>query len=296
MAAGGGGESIKPGKPGNNGILYVVATPIGNLEDITLRALSILKEADLIAAEDTRHSKKLLNHFGIVTALISYHEHSEDKKTASIIEKIKSGKKVALITDAGTPCVSDPGYGLVNEAIKAGIKVVPIPGASAVIGALSASGMPTESFTFKGFLSSKEEARKKQLTSMAAIEATYILYESPARLKKLLKNVEEIMGDVNIVVARELTKIYEEFLRGSVSEVLSQIEDRAVKGEVTVIIRSKPVVVDNDYRETLKMLLLDGTTVKDAADAISRDYNVSKKEVYKMALTIKDKKGFKGEN
>lgn len=270
------------------GTLYVVATPIGNLEDITLRAIRTLKEVDLIAAEDTRHSKKLLNHYGINTATTSYHEHNEDKKTLTIINKLLDSMDVAIITDAGTPTVSDPGYGLIREAVKAGIRVVPIVGPSAVIGAISASGLATDEFTFKGFLSSKEVARKKELTLMAKVEATYVLYESPKRLNKLLKNVEETMGNVSIVVARELTKVYEEFIRGSVGEVIKELESKTPKGEIVVIIRSLPVVVDGDYNEVLKSLLVEGATLKDSVEIISKEYNVSKKEVYKMALSIKE--------
>lgn len=266
----------------------MVATPIGNLEDITLRAIRILKEANLIAAEDTRHTKKLLNHYGIGTPATSYHEHNEESKIASIIEKIEGGKSVALVTDAGTPCVSDPGYKLIRGAVKAGVKVISIPGPSAIIGALSSSGLPTDEFTFKGFLSSKEVARKKELAIMAKIETTYIVYESPGRLIKLLKNVEEIMGNVNIVVARELTKVYEECIRGTVSEVLGKLGEAKVKGEITVVIRSNPVKVDNNYEEVLTVMLSEGTTVKEASSIISSDYNVSKKEVYKKALAIKE--------
>lgn len=275
-------------KAGKFGTLYVVATPIGNLEDITLRAIRTLKEVDLIAAEDTRHSKKLLNHYGINTATTSYHEHNEDKKTLTIINKLLDSMDVAIITDAGTPTVSDPGYGLIREAVKAGIRVVPIVGPSAVIGAISASGLATDEFTFKGFLSSKEVARKKELTLMAKVEATYVLYESPKRLNKLLKNVEETMGNVSIVVARELTKVYEEFIRGSVGEVIKELESKTPKGEIVVIIRSLPVVVDGDYNEVLKSLLVEGATLKDSVEIISKEYNVSKKEVYKMALSIKE--------
>lgn len=274
--------------PTDEGILYVVATPIGNLEDITLRAIRILKEADLIAAEDTRHTKKLLNHYGIGTPSTSYHEHNEERKISALIDKIKGGASIALVTDAGTPCVSDPGYKLICGAVEAGIKVVSIPGASAIIGALSSSGLPTDEFTFKGFLSSKEVARTKQLMQMVKAETTYIVYESPGRLIKLLKNVEEIMGNVNIVVARELTKVYEECIRGTVSEVLDRLGDLKVKGEITVVIRSKPIKIDRNYGEVLSTMLKEGVTVKEASAVISKDYNVSKKEVYKKALAIKE--------
>jgi len=268
------------------GILYVVATPIGNLDDITVRAVKTLKEADLIAAEDTRHTKKLLIHLAIATPATSYHEHNEEQKSEELISKLRDGKNIALVTDAGTPCVSDPGYRLVKKASMAGIKVVPIPGASAMTAALSASGLPSDEFTFKGFLPEKQGARRKVLTEMALREATYILYESPKRTVKLLKDIEEIMGDVNIVVARELTKVYEEFIRGTVSEVLSRISGD-LKGEVTVILRTGSPV-SADYEEALLSLIKEGASVRDAVDIISSDYGVSKKEVYDKAVILKN--------
>src|SRR5262245_4030420 len=205
------------------GVLYIVPTPIGNLEDITLRALRVLKEVNLIAAEDTRHTQHLLKHFGINTALTSYHEHNEKEKADKLIERILNGANVALVCDAGTPAIADPGFRLVEAAIKARVTIVPLPGAVALIAALSASGLPTDRFVFLGFLPAKKSARAAKLSAVSHESATLVLYEAPHRLLEMLADLLQVLGDRQIAVARELSKVHEQFLRGTVSEVLNEL-------------------------------------------------------------------------
>lgn len=221
------------------GTLYLVATPIGNLEDITLRAIRTLKEADLIICEDTRVTGKLLAHFEIKKPLESFFEHNEQVKSQKVVGYLESGQNVALVTDAGMPAISDPGYRLVKDAIEAGVRVVPIPGPSAVLCALAASGLPTDQFVFVGFLPQKQGKRQNFLKSLQGEQRTIIAYESPHRLQFALEDILEVLGDRPICVARELTKIYEEFTRGSVSEVLEKFKGREVKGEITLVIAGK---------------------------------------------------------
>lgn len=221
------------------GILYIVSTPIGNLEDITLRALRILKEVHLIAAEDTRRTALLLRHFEIRKPLTSYFEGNELKKREVILSRLKEGNPVALVSDAGTPGISDPGYRLIQQAIEHGIPVVPVPGPSAVIAALSVSGLPTDAFLFKGFLPHKSKKRRDLLLQMGGGRETLIFYESPHRLSEALKDILETLGDRDMVLTRELTKVYEEILRGKVSEVQSQIAGRRLKGEITLVISGR---------------------------------------------------------
>ena len=223
----------------NQGILYVVSTPIGNLEDITLRALRILKEAVLIAAEDTRHTGLLLKHFGIQTPLTSYFEGNELKKREWILSRLKQGDRIALVSDAGTPGISDPGYRLIKMATENQIPVVPVPGPSAVIAALSVSGLPTDSFLFEGFLPHKSKKRRDLLQQLEEVRETLIFYESPHRFSETLKDILEILGDREIVLTRELTKVYEEVLRGKVSEIQNQIGERKLKGEMTLVVSGK---------------------------------------------------------
>jgi 16S rRNA (cytidine1402-2'-O)-methyltransferase len=236
------------------GILYIVSTPIGNREDITLRALRTLKEVDLIAAEDTRHTGLLLRHFGIQTPLTSYFEGNELKKRDFILSRLKQGVRVALVSDAGTPGISDPGFRLVQMAIENQIPIVPIPGPSAGTTALSISGLPTDAFLFKGFLPHKSKKRRGMLEQLGEVRETIIFYESPHRIIETLKDISDILGDREMVLARELTKIYEEVLRGRVSEIQNQITGRKIKGEITLVISGKtrkrvnregPVVTDD---------------------------------------------------
>jgi len=219
--------------------LYIVSTPIGNMEDITLRALRILKEVDLIAAEDTRRTGLLLKHFGIQAPLTSYFEGNELKKRDFIIAKLKEGKKVALVSDAGTPGISDPGFRLIQLAIENQVPIVPIPGSSAVITALSVSGLPTDAFLFKGFLPHKSKKKRDLLKELEHVRETLIFYESPHRISETLRDVLEILGDREIVLTRELTKAYEEIIRGKVSEILNQVGDRSLKGEITLVISGR---------------------------------------------------------
>ena len=221
------------------GVLYIVSTPIGNMEDITLRALRILREVDLIAAEDTRRTGLLLKHFEIQTPLTSYFEGNELKKREYILSKLKEDKNIALVSDAGTPGISDPGFRLIQLVIENKIPIVPIPGPSAVIAALSVSGLPTDAFVFKGFLPHKSKKRRDLLKELEEVRETLILYESPHRLSETLKDILEILGDREIVLTRELTKVYEEILRGKVSQIQNLIGERKLKGEITLVVEGK---------------------------------------------------------
>ncbi|MCC6502188.1 MAG: 16S rRNA (cytidine(1402)-2'-O)-methyltransferase [Deltaproteobacteria bacterium] len=270
------------------GSLFVVATPIGNLEDITMRAVRVLKDAGLIAAEDTRHTKKLLVHFGIDTPLTSCHEHNERGKAAFIVEKLLSGVDVALVSDAGTPAISDPGYRLVALAIENGVTIVPIPGASAIVSLVSASGLPTDEFTFKGFLPSKEGELKKLLQGLKGKARTYVFYESPRRLRDTLEAVIETLGDIQVVIGRELTKLHEEIIRGKASEALSALSSEP-KGEVTLILRTNEETVAFDFHGRLEELLSSGAKLNDAVKAVAADSGHPRSEVYKEALAIKER-------
>lgn len=222
------------------GTLYVVATPIGNLEDITLRAIEVLKEVDLIAAEDTRHTRILTAHYGIKTPLTSYFQYNEIRKTEPLISALKKGKSIALVSDSGTPGISDPGFAIIREAIKEDISVVPIPGPSAFLTALSISGMPTHKFAFEGFLSNKSAAKRKQLEALKHEERTIVIYESPHRLLKTLNDILEVMGDVNIVCAREMTKKFEEVRREKVSAAIGHFSNAKILGEFIIIFHPDP--------------------------------------------------------
>jgi 16S rRNA (cytidine1402-2'-O)-methyltransferase len=221
------------------GLLYIVSTPLGNMEDITLRALRTLKEVDLIAAEDTRNTGLLLKQYNIQKPLTSYFQGNEKRKEESLLVKLKEGHRVALVSDAGTPGVSDPGFRLIRAAIEQGIPVIPIPGPSAVVTALSISGLPTDAFFFKGFLPNKSKKRKDLLKEFEERKETFVFYESPYRISETLKDIFEILGDREMVLARELTKSYEEVLRGKVSEIQQQIGDRKLKGEITLVLSGK---------------------------------------------------------
>lgn len=223
----------------DKGTLYIVSTPIGNREDITLRAIRILKEVNLIAAEDTRHTGFLLKHFGIQTPLTSYFEGNELRKKEFLLSRLRQGERVALVSDAGTPGISDPGFRLIRAAAENGIAIVPIPGPSAVITALSVSALPTDAFLFKGFLPHKSKKRKDWLTQLEGVRETLIFYESPHRVLETLQDILDILGDREMVLTRELTKVYEEIIRGNVSEVRNQIGQRLLKGEITLVISGK---------------------------------------------------------
>jgi 16S rRNA (cytidine1402-2'-O)-methyltransferase len=266
--------------------LYLVATPIGNLEDITLRALRVLREADLIACEDTRQTGKLLGHFGIDKPMVSYHEHNEAARTLELITKLESGVTVALVSDAGTPLVSDPGYRLVNAAIGAGIPVVPIPGASALLGALAAAGLPTDAFRFCGFLPPKSGQRRKALEELRGEDCTLVFYEAPHRILDALSDVAAVYGDRRVAVARELTKLHEEFLRGTADAVRAQLAARpSVKGEITLVIgKGAAAIPDMPVEDAVRELEQKGVPRMDAIKQVARERGLSKRDVYKQIM------------
>lgn len=268
-------------------MLYIVATPIGNLEDITYRAVRILQEADLIACEDTRHVRKLLDHYGIQTPTISYHEHNEPERTLELLERLKQGSTIALVSDAGTPLVSDPGYRLVRAATsEGGIPVVAVPGASAVLAGLAVSGLPTDQFRFCGFLPAKTGQRKRLLESLAADPATLVFYEAPHRLVEALEDVASAMGnDRAVAVCRELTKLHEESIRGTAAQVRDEFAKRpAVKGEITLLIgkREGPAAVDaRPVAEAVAELEKAGVERMEAIKQVARERGLSKRDVYR---------------
>jgi 16S rRNA (cytidine1402-2'-O)-methyltransferase len=274
------------------GVLYIVATPIGNLEDISLRALRILKEVDLIAAEDTRHTHHLLSHYGIETALTSYHEHNERRKAQVLVERLRRGANIALVTDAGTPVISDPGYRLVTAAIDAAIKVTPIPGASAVTAVVAASGLPPDRFAFEGFLPGSKKERRARLLALKDDTRTLVFYEAPHRIKESLSDLGEILGDRDVVVAREVTKLHEEFRRGSASELAAQLGNEEVRGEITLAVRGSSgtaAVSQATLEAEIRRLRGAGMHVKAIAGSLAEQYGCSKKSVYRLALEL-DKK------
>lgn len=267
--------------------LYLVATPIGNLEDITFRAVRTLREdVALIACEDTRHTQKLLAHFQISQPLVSYHEHNEIARTGEILAALQRGESVALVSDAGTPLVSDPGYRIVTAAIESGFPVVPIPGASAVLAGLAASGLPTDEFRFVGFVPSKAAVRRKALAQIANETATVVAYESPHRVLHTLRDMVEILGERRIVLARELTKLHEEFLRGTPQEILGQLEVRdAIRGEITLVIaRSQQRSEIADPVAELQRLEHEGLDRMDAIKTVAKQLKLPKREVYKLSM------------
>lgn len=270
--------------------LYLVATPIGNLEDITLRALRVLKEVDLIACEDTRQTQKLLNHYGIHTRTVSYHEHNEMTKAAELVVDLEGGARIALVTDAGMPGISDPGFRLITLAIRHHVPVVPIPGASAFLAALVASGLPTDSFRFSGFLPAKRGERRTLLESIRTSPRTQVFYEAPHRLLEALEDLVEVLGpDRHIVIAREVTKIHEEFLRGRAAELLATLRSRGdVKGEITLLIAKAEestvaaTAPRTNIRERLtQMMSEEKIDEKAALKKIAKEMGVSKSEAYR---------------
>lgn len=278
------------GSLGPGSALYLVATPIGNLEDITLRALRVLKEVDVIACEDTRQTQVLLSHYGIQTRTVSYHEHNEMTKAAELVVDLESGAKIALVTDAGMPGISDPGFRLIVLAIRHHVPVVPIPGASAFLAALVASGLPTDSFRFSGFLPAKSGQRRKLLESVRESERTQVFYEAPHRLLETLTDVIEVMGDDrHIVVAREVTKIHEEFLRGRAAEVREQMSARdSVKGEITLLIAKaegsglRGAGSELSVAQRVKQIMVeDQVDEKAALKKVAKERGVGKSEAYR---------------
>lgn len=271
------------------GNLYMVATPIGNLEDITLRALRVLKDADLIAAEDTRHSSILLKAYKIKTPLISLHEHNEKERRELIVSRIQGGMNVAYISDAGTPCISDPGHQLVSFALENNVNVIPVPGPSAVIAALSASGFPADQFLFCGFLPPRENRRRRFFESVKDEQRTIIFYESPARMNDSLKDMLSVLGNRQIVVARELTKVFEEIKRGQISDILSQMPAGKVKGEFTVILQGvcqNPVsLTDEEIQEKILRIQSERSlSLRDTVAEVVRQTGLPRKKVYDNAV------------
>ena len=275
-----------------SGVLYIVATPIGNLEDMTLRAIRVLKEADLVAAEDTRHTRHLLDRYLIETQLTSYHDHNKEEKAPILIARMLEGKNVALVSDAGTPGISDPGYFLINLAIDQNIPVVPIPGATAAIAALSVSGMPTDRFIFEGFLPAKHLARLKRLQELSKEERTIIFYEAPHKIIRTVEDMLEALGDRRAVITRELTKIHEETIRGTLSECLKRLQGGTIKGEFTVIVHGstkEPLKQDIDTAGYLKNLILHrGLSKKEAIALAAEELGLPKKDVYKESLKMEN--------
>ena len=266
------------------GKLYIVATPIGNLEDITLRAINVLKNVDLIAAEDTRHTLKLLNHFEISKPLISNHRHNEDEKTNILIEKLKEGLDIALVSDAGTPGICDPGEAIIKKCIEEKIEVIPIPGACAMINALIASGIDTKEFIFLGFLPLNKKTRKEKLEQIKASKKTIILYEAPHKLLSTLKDLKEILENRQVVLARELTKIHEEFIRGNIEEIIKVSEN--LKGEMVLIIEKNDKIEEKNNFENLsleehyKLYENQGLQKKEIIKKIAKDRGLNKNEIY----------------
>lgn len=271
------------------GTLYVVATPIGNLADLSFRAVEILRSVQWIACEDTRQTRRLLAHYGIEARTVSYHEHNEAERSQELLSRLEQGESVALVSDAGTPLVSDPGFRLVRKAAEAGIRISPIPGPSALMAALSAAGLETDSFYFGGFLPRKPGERRRLLEQLSRLETTLVFYEAPHRILETLEDLAPAMGERLVVVARELTKIHEEFLRGTPAEVLEQLRQRgAVRGEITLLIgkggaRPAGSASGADLAEELQRLEQGGLSRMQAVKEIARRLRLPKREVYRLA-------------
>ena len=270
----------------DSGTLYICPTPIGNLEDITLRALKTLKECDLIAAEDTRHTKKLMNYYDIHTPITSYYAHNEQKKGIKLIEKLKQGINIALVSDAGMPGISDPGSDLIKLAIEHDINIVVLPGASAVIAALIASGMPTDKFVFEGFLPSGKTKRRKRLKELTCEERTMVFYESPHRLIEMLKDIHDILGNRRAAVIRELTKLHEEIKRGALLEIIKYFEQQKPRGEFTIVLsgaqreKLNMPISSEEVITRVKEFTDKGMSTKDAVRKTAELFKIPKREVY----------------
>ncbi|MFN6519442.1 MAG: 16S rRNA (cytidine(1402)-2'-O)-methyltransferase [Nostoc sp. CreGUA01] len=271
--------------------LYVVGTPIGNLEDMTFRAVRILQTVDMIAAEDTRHTGKLLQHFEIKTPQLSYHEHNRTSRIPELLEYLANDKTIALVSDAGMPGISDPGYELIKACIEAGINVVPIPGASAAITALSAAGLPTDRFVFEGFLPAKTQQRREYLESLQTESRTLIFYESPHRLQDTLQDLAQMLGsDRQIVLGRELTKLYEEFWRGTIAEAIAHYSQREPQGEYTLVLAgippSQPQLTQEELKAELKQLISQGISRSQASRQLAKVTSLPRRQLYQLALSV----------
>lgn len=273
--------------------LYLVATPIGNLEDITLRALRVLKEVSLIACEDTRHTRKLLDHFGIQKPTISYHEHNEQDRAQALTTRLLQGESIALVTDAGTPGISDPAYRLVVAALEHDIQVVPIPGATALIAGLIASGLPTDAFLFAGFLPAKRNARREKLEAVRHVRETLVFYEAPHRIRETLMEAQAVLGNRPASLARELTKLHEQFLRGTLAEISLTLQVQEPRGEITLVIagasenEEQPLPAHESLTTQLEQLMNSGTSRNDALKQLAKRRGLSKKEAYRLLLEEK---------
>lgn len=273
------------------GTLYVVATPIGHLEDLTFRAVRVLTAVDLIACEDTRHTRQLLTHYGISAPMVSYHEHNEQRRAPELLRQLQDGKAVALVSDAGTPVLSDPGYTLVQLAIEAGIPVVPIPGPSAITAALSVAGLPTDRFLFLGFLPRRAGERRRALEEVASLPWTLILFEAPHRIEPALRAVLDVLGNRRLVLVRELTKKFEEVRRGVARDVLEHIRAVPPRGELTLLIEGASAVSPrtSDPAADLKALLARGIPAKEAVREVAQRHRIPRRAAYRLALELKEK-------
>ena len=267
---------MEPSPNGRAGCLYLVATPIGNLEDITLRAVRVLKEADQIACEDTRHTQKLLSHYNISKPLVSYHEHNEMTRAPELVLAMEQGQQIALVSDAGMPLVSDPGYRLVTLALRHHVPVIPVPGPSALLAALSASGLPNEEFLFAGFLPARSGERRRALERLRIEDRTIIFYEAPHRIEETLADAREILGDRPACLAREVTKLHEEFRRGTLSELVASLSDKPVRGEITLLIGAVPPEQRAAERNSSQSLA-------ERVDELIRQAKLDRKEALKLA-------------
>jgi len=270
--------------------LYIVGTPIGNLEDITFRAVRILQAVDAIAAEDTRHTGKLLHHFQITTPQVSYHEHNRITRTGELVERLQQGQAIALVSDAGMPGISDPGYELVKACVEAGLTVVPIPGCSAVVAALIASGLPSDRFVFEGFLPPKPKDRRAHLERLTSESRTLVFYEAPHRLRQTLQDLLILGSDREIVLARELTKLHEEFWRGTIAEAIDQYRDREPMGEFTLVLAGaelNPLVLTDDaLKAELQALLNQGISRSEASRQLAQQTALPRRQIYQLALSL----------
>jgi 16S rRNA (cytidine1402-2'-O)-methyltransferase len=274
----------------NSGTLYLVGTPIGNLEDMSFRAVRILQNVDVIAAEDTRHTGKLLHHFQVSTPQISYHEHNRLSRTGELVERLRQGKAIALVTDAGTPGISDPGYDLVKACATAGIPVVPIPGPSAAIAGLIASGLPCDRFVFEGFLPAKSQARRTHLETLKSETRTLIFYEAPHRLCQTLADLAILGADREIALARELTKLHEEIWRGTIAEAITHYTHRDPQGEFTLVVAgvaSQPTVFSDDaIKAALLTLLGEGMSRAEASRQLATQLALPRRQIYQLSLSL----------
>jgi len=280
---------IVPSDP-KPGTLYIVGTPIGNLEDMTFRAVRILQAVDAIAAEDTRHTGKLLHHFQITTPQISYHEHNRITRTGELVERLQQGQAIALVSDAGMPGISDPGYELVKACVEAGLTVVPIPGCSAVVAALIASGLPSDRFVFEGFLPAKPKDRRAHLERLTSESRTLVFYEAPHRLRQTLQDLGVLGGDRAIVLARELTKLHEEFWRGTIAEAIDHYRDREPMGEFTLVLAGaelNPLLLSDDaLKAELQTLINQGISRSEASRQLAQQTALPRRQIYQLALSL----------